>query len=63
MFTIDFDRIIIKWRLWKRNPKITTDFILNDVDKIRIVEAHLDPARYVINWYKKLGKIKVAMII
>lgn len=63
MFTKDFDRFIIKWRLWKRNPKIITDFISNDVDKIRIVEAHLDPARYVINWYKELGKIKVAMII
>lgn len=45
-----FDRFILKWRLWKRNPKIITDFILNDVDKICIVEAHLDPARYVINW-------------
>lgn len=48
VFTLDFDQFIIKWRLWKRNPKIVTDFILNDVDKIRIVEAHLDPARYVI---------------
>lgn len=62
VFTIDFDWFIIKSRLWKRNPKIIIDFILNDVDKIRIVEAHLDPARYVIIG-KKLRKIKVAMII
>lgn len=40
VITIDFDRFIIKWHLWKRNPKIITDFILNYIDKIRIVEAH-----------------------